>query len=179
MLARFLLALTVLSQGTFQHKLFAPGMFTHWILQTIAMLLTAAVLPRMYITSLLGAFGVVIALGFVNATIWDAALFFSIPNSITTHTLLVLVANGVLLWVLTKLLPGIVIEGLLPAIVAPVVFTIFSVLVSRYGREIDWINLFHDLVNNVTQARDYLKSAPTPIPTAIPVPTPAVSDVAF
>ena len=34
----------------------------HWLLQTVAMMLTALVIPRLRITSIIGAFGIVVAL---------------------------------------------------------------------------------------------------------------------
>lgn len=137
-------------------------MITHWIFQTVAMLLTAALLPRMYVTSILGAFFVVLALAFVNATIWDAALFFSVPNSVTTHAVLLLFANGVLFWALTKLLPGIQIEGFWPAIVAPVIFTVLSVIIDRYGRQIDWPYVLDQMLDMTGRARDYFRAEGRP-----------------
>ncbi|NIR58061.1 MAG: hypothetical protein GWO02_00340, partial [Gammaproteobacteria bacterium] len=67
------------------------------------------------------------------------ALFLSVPSAPTTQALTLLVANAAIFWALVKLLPGIEIEGILPALAAPVVFTCASLLIDRYGREIDWV----------------------------------------
>jgi putative membrane protein len=109
----------------------------HWLLQTVAMVLTALVVPRLRITSIFGAFLIVVALALVNATLWNAALFFSIPTTPTLAAVVLVVANGAIFWVLCKLLPGIEIQGVLPAIVAPIVFTVASVLVGRYADDVD------------------------------------------
>lgn len=117
--------------------------YTYWIFQTLAMLLTAAVIPRLRITSLFGAIAIVACLGFVNSTIWDAALFFSVPSSFTMQALILLLSNGLLFWVLVKILPGIEVQGVVAALAAPVVFTVLSLLIDKYGKSIDWSMVFN------------------------------------
>ena len=134
----------------------------YWFLQTIAMLLTAFVIPRFQIKGPLAAFLLVLALGFVNATIWDAALFLQIPNSASMHAVTVLVANGLVFWILVKLVPGIEVIGFLPAIAAPVVFSLVSILTYQYGREIDWFSLAEQLLRYVAAVRDQLSGAQPP-----------------
>ena len=110
----------------------------YWVLQTLAMGFTALLIPRLRITSIFGAFKIVAALAFLNATLWDAALFFSLPDEMTTQAGLLLATNGVLFWILVKVLDGIEVEGFLPALVAPVVFTGLSLLIDQYGHMVDW-----------------------------------------
>jgi len=138
------------------------GTINYWALQTIAMMLTAALIPRMRITSIFGALGIVLALALVNATVWDTALFFSVPASVSRQALTLLAANGVLFWVLVKLLPGIEIEGFAPAFVAPVVFTALSLAISAYGREIDVIELGKRGAEMVGVLRDRLNAGAPP-----------------
>ena len=91
--------------------------YSYWIMQTLAMLLTAALIPRLRITSIFGAIGIVACLGFVNSTVWDAALFFSVPSSFTMQAITLLLSNGVLFWILVKVLPGIEVRGVAAALV--------------------------------------------------------------
>lgn len=137
------------------------GLINYWGLQTVAMMLTALVIPRMRITSIFGALGIVLALGLVNATVWDTALFFSVPSSFSRQALTLLAANGALFWVLVKLLPGIEIEGFAPAFVAPVVFTALSLAISTYGRDLDLIEVGRRGAEMLGVVRDRLQ-APTP-----------------
>ena len=110
----------------------------YWILQTIAMGLTIFLIPKLRVSSIFGPVFAVVGLALVNAVIWDAALFFSIPDHFSSQVALLLLTNGIIFWVLVKLLPGIEVQGFLPALVAPLVFTVCSVLVSQYGKDIDW-----------------------------------------
>ena len=117
----------------------APSInYMFWLFQTIAMMVTGWIVPGLKIVNPLGAILMVVALAFVNAHIWDAALFFEIPDSLTARTLAVLLANGIVFWVLVKLLPWIEIRGCLAPIVAPVIFTVLSLAIGYYGEHTDW-----------------------------------------
>ena len=110
------------------------GLINYWGLQTVAMMLTALVIPRMKITSIFGALGIVLALGLVNATVWDTAL------------------------------PGIEIDGFAPAFVAPVVFTALSLAISAYGRDLDLLELGRQGAEMLGVVRDRLQTPAAPAP---------------
>jgi len=110
----------------------------YWVLQSLAMIATALLIPRLTITSIFGAIGIVIAIAFVNSKLWDAALFFHLPDTFSVQAGLLLLVNGLIFWLLVKLLPGIEVQGLLPAVAAPVVFAICSMLIGAFAADIDW-----------------------------------------
>ena len=114
--------------------------YTFWIFQTIAMMLTAAILPGLKITSILGTFATVVALAYVNTKLWDAALFFHIPDNISYQAIALVLANAFIFWAIVKLLPGIEIESLLSAVLAPLLFAASSIGISVIAPKIDWIS---------------------------------------
>lgn len=128
----------------------------YWILQTLAMMLTVFLLPRLYMTNILGAIFTVVALSFINTSIWSATLFFSIPIEFTSHTAFLFVANGLIFWVLVKVLPGIEVEGFLPALAAPIVFTFCSYFGYQYGKDIDWIEMAKQGYGTVSTVKENL-----------------------
>ena len=136
---------------------FHSEIFSHVVFQTLAMMVTALLLPKVRITSLFGAIGCVVALAIVNATLWDVALFFSIPDSLSLHAALLLVANGFIFWIIAKLLPGIEVEGFFAALIAPVVFTVLSVVFYAYGRSVDWAVVAKYLYLQALSVREYFK----------------------
>lgn len=142
---------------------FIPGSLNYWVLQTIAMMVTAFVLPGLTVKGPLGALVMVVALAYVNAKVWDAALFFQLPDSLTAHALLLFLANGVLFWVLVKVLPGIEVTGVWPALVAPLVFTVLSVVTSYYLKDVDWLLVLEKSIEYIRAARDYFSSHTEPI----------------
>ena len=131
------------------------------VLQTCAMCLTALLIPKLRVTSIVGPIGAVLALAFVNSSLWDAALFFQIPDSLGAHAAILLGANGLLFWIIVKLLPGIEVDGVLPALVAPIVFTICSVLIVRYHHLIDWHAVLQWILNLIMEVKNMLMREPT------------------
>lgn len=127
----------------------------YWGLQTVAMLITAWLLPKLKVTSVLGAFWTVLALGFINSKLWDAALFFQIPDHISSQVLLLFLANGVIFWILVKVLPGIEIEGFLSALIAPVIFTVCSLIIEKYGQQVDWKEVAIWCYNAIIELKEY------------------------
>ena len=111
---------------------------THWVIQSIAMGLTAFLLPGLRVTGLFGGALAVLALAFVNTHLWDAALFFHVPDHFSTQAGLIFLANGLIFWIIVKLLPGIEVDGFLPALAAPLIFTVTGVLIDKYLPLIDW-----------------------------------------
>ena len=101
------------------------------------MLLTCLLIPNLTVSGPIPAFLTVVALGFVNAKAWDTALFFQIPNQVSYQALTLFLANGIIFWIVVKVLPGIEVKGVLPALIAPVVFTICSLVIDTYGKDVD------------------------------------------
>jgi putative membrane protein len=141
--------------------------FKYWALQTAAMMLTAFALPGLKVKGPLGAFLAVAALAYLNATYWDWALFFKLPDSFTMKAILLVLVNGAIFWVIVKLLPGIEIEGVWPALIAPMVFAVLSVLIPHLATEIDWVSVGHTVTTWISGMRDYFQSAAT-TPTGTP-----------
>ncbi len=128
---------------------------SYWITQTILMGITAFLIPKLRVTSIFGPLLTVVALAFINSTVWSTALFFQVPDRFSTQILVLLLSNGVIFWVLAKLLPGIEVDGILAAIVAPVVFTVLSLAVDRYHEQIPWSKLSDMCLYSIEQAKGY------------------------
>ena len=141
-----------------------PGTFNYWFLQTLAMGLTALLIPKLRITSVFGALITVVSLALINATIWDAALFLSVPDAFSTQAIVLLLTNGIIFWVLVKLLPGIEVDGILPALAAPVVFTVVSLVISEHGRDVDWVAVVNTVIGALERLREFLVETPTETP---------------
>ena len=128
------------------------------LLQTIALLITAFLLPKFQVHGPLSGLIMVAALTFINTNLWDAALFYSIPNSFSTQAIVTLLTNAVVFWVLAKSLPGIAIQGFLPALIAPVVLTAVSLLTYQYGRDVDWMHILSQIQDQFRFIKDISKS---------------------
>ncbi len=143
--------------------------FNYWILQTVAMAVTVLLIPKLKVSSIFGPLLCVVALAAINAHVWDAALFFSVPDSFTAHTAVLFLANGLMFWIVVKILPGIEVEGFLAALVAPVVFTVCSIAIDAYGSKIDLKALGQSTLNVVREVKQYVDESGA---TLTPAPTP-------
>jgi putative membrane protein len=133
-----------------------------WAIQTGAMMLTAFLLPGLTVSGPIPAFATVAALAFINAHLWDAALFFEIPQTFGQAQLIVLLANAAIFWLVVKLLPGIEIRGILPAVAAPVIFTITALMISKYEPMVDWGKVYASgvgIVSGVKEAAEEAKAS--------------------
>ncbi|MBX7136934.1 MAG: phage holin family protein [Oligoflexia bacterium] len=123
------------------------------------MLITCLLIPRLSVSSPFGALLIVVALAFVNSKYWDAALFFSVPDHFTTRAAFLFLTNGLIFWILVKLLPGIEVEGILPALLAPIVFTGVSLIINRYGDQVDWMAILDYVIQTLKTLKGYFDHA--------------------
>jgi putative membrane protein len=138
---------------------------SYWGLQTVAMLITAFLIPKLRITSVFGALLIVLALAFINSKVWDAALFLSIPEKLTYQTILLFLTNGLLFWLLVKILPGIEVDGILPALIAPIIFSVSSIFISNYAQHINWPEAYNSSVEILSNIKQYLSQVKPSIDT--------------
>lgn len=135
----------------------------YWVLQTLAMMLTCLLIPNLKVSGPIPALATVVSIGFINAHYWSAALFFSLPDSPTTQAGVLLLMNGVIFWVVVKVLPGIEVSGVFPALAAPIVFTLCNVGINMYLKDVDWPAVFQMTMQFLVEMRDkFMGSAPVP-----------------
>ncbi|MGI6523676.1 MAG: phage holin family protein [Bdellovibrionota bacterium] len=134
------------------------GDISFWILQFIAISITAYLIPRLKITSFFGPILTAICLALINSIFWDAALFFKLPDSLTTQTILLLLINGVIFWIVVKVLPGIEVEGFLPALIAPVIFTATNLLIGYTIEKVDWGYVVKYCIEMVDETKEFVSN---------------------
>lgn len=128
-----------------------------WGMQTVAMLITAALLPGLKISNPLGALLMVVSIAISNSLLWDAALFFAIPDSFSSQTVTLVLCNGILFFVLVKVLPWIETDRILPCLVAPLIFSVTNVAADRYAKDIPWGEVARDGIEAIERFREELK----------------------
>lgn len=125
-----------------------------FILQVVAMFLITLLLPRIKIKSIFGAVAVVLSLSLLNSTVWDSQLFHKLPDFQSSHGMALIIANGALFYVLVKILPGIEIKGIFPAFVAPIAYSIATILIQTYGGGFDMIQFGKSAGGYISTVRD-------------------------
>ncbi|MBC7659645.1 MAG: phage holin family protein [Chitinophagaceae bacterium] len=106
-----------------------------WILSACALILTSKVLNGIKLNGFGAALLSTFVLGALNATIFRVLWFLTLPFTILTLGLFLLVLNGAMLKLTAKLVNGFKIDGWLSAIVGSIVLSITqSILYFFYRR---------------------------------------------
>lgn len=131
----------------------------HWLVQTFALILTCLILPKLKVEGFFSALLTVAVISAINVYLWDAALFFDIPDTLSYHALVLVISNGAIFWTAVKLLPGIEIQGVLSAFLAPIIFSVINILLVTYTSDIEWQKVFDTVATYVHEHRDSIRAA--------------------
>ena len=102
-----------------------------WLATAVSLIITAFIVPGFAIISFSSAlFGAVI-LGLVNAIVKPILVLFTLPLTILTLGLFLLVVNAIALGLVSYLTPGLTITGFFPALFGSIVLTFISGLIDR------------------------------------------------
>jgi putative membrane protein len=106
--------------------------FAHLILTAGLLLIMAHFVRGVQIegwgAALIGA----LVLGFVNAVVRPVMVFLTLPLTVLSLGLFLLVINALMLWLVAALVPGIRVHGFWPALVGSLVLTLLNLIVDIF-----------------------------------------------
>jgi putative membrane protein len=97
-----------------------------WILNAVALWIVTLILPGVQVQDPMYAFIAAIVLGLVNALIKPVLVLLTLPVTIVTLGLFLLVINGLLFWAVGALLPGFHVAGFWWGVAGAILFSLFS-----------------------------------------------------
>ena len=98
----------------------------------IAILLIAYLLPRVVAADgVMAALGAAFVLGLFNAVIRPVFILLTLPLTIVTLGLFLLVVNGLLLWGVAAVVPGFHVNGFLGAMAGSILISVVSWILTR------------------------------------------------
>jgi putative membrane protein len=97
-----------------------------WILNAIALWLVALLLPGVTVADELSAFIAAIVLGLVNAVIKPVLVILTLPVTLLTLGLFLLVINGLLFWGVGSILPGFHVDGFWWGVAGALVYSLLT-----------------------------------------------------
>lgn len=110
------------------------ALLVRWILNTLALLLVANVVPgfsyRSWVTLAIAA----AVLGLLNAIVRPVLWFLTLPLTVLTLGLFLLVLNAIMLELTAALVPGFDIHGFGWAILGALVLSLVSMVTGRVGK---------------------------------------------
>jgi len=101
-----------------------------WLVNTAALLGVAYLMPSVRIESFGTAVVAAAVLGLANAVIRPILILLTLPVTILTLGLFIFVINGLVFLGVAHVVPGFQVAGLWPAILASIVFSLVSWLLS-------------------------------------------------
>ena len=102
----------------------------HLILSAALLLLVANVVRGVVVESWGSAFLGAIALGIANAFIRPLMIVLTLPLTILTFGLFLLVVNALMLWLVAALVPGIKVRGFGAALLGSILLTLLNIAVA-------------------------------------------------
>jgi putative membrane protein len=106
-------------------------MLLHWACSALAVYLTSLLIPGFYVSGLMAALIAAIVIGLVNATLGVVLKIITIPFSIVTFGIFLLVINGLMLKVASALVPGFQIRSFGAAFIGAVVLSLLNMLLKK------------------------------------------------
>ena len=100
------------------------------VLNAVALIATTYIVPGFKVDSFTTAVLAAIVLGVVNTFVKPALSFVTAPINIVTLGLFTFVINAVVLFIVSAVVPGLMIDGLVAAILAAVVLSVVSTVLS-------------------------------------------------
>ena len=107
--------------------------FIRWLINMVAILLIAYLFPGiMWVKGLGSAIWAALLLGLVNAILRPILVLLTLPLTILTFGLFLLVINGLMLALVAFLIPGFFVNGFLGAVLGSILISLVSWTLSRF-----------------------------------------------
>lgn len=106
------------------------------VLNALALMITANIVPGIHVTDFTSSVLAAIVLGVVNTFIKPALSFVTAPLSVVTLGLFAFVVNAVVLFIVDAVVPGLTIDGWVPAILGAVVLSVVATILSSVLKDV-------------------------------------------
>lgn len=97
-----------------------------WILNAVALLVVAYILPGITVASFGSALIAAVLLGFLNALVKPILIVLTLPITIVTLGLFLFVLNALVFWLAGSIIKGFVVNGFWWAVLGAIVYSIVS-----------------------------------------------------
>ncbi len=101
----------------------------HWVLSALALLVVSHLVPGFYVRGPVPALVAALVIGFLNATLGLFLKIVTLPLTILTLGLFLLVINGIMILLASAIVRGFHVNGLVPAFWGAVVLALLGMLI--------------------------------------------------
>lgn len=111
------------------------GLFISLLLNTLALIITAYIVPGIKVDTFTSALLAAVVLGIINTFIKPVLVLLTLPLTIITLGLFIFIVNAIVLRVTTLFVQGFMVDGWVPAILGAIVLSVASTLLSTLVRD--------------------------------------------
>ena len=111
------------------------SLLIRWILNTLALFLVVKLVPGFHYNSWITLFAAAAVLGIVNAVIKPILFVLTLPLTILTLGLFLVVLNAIMLRITAWIVPSFQIDGWLAAILGALLLSIVTMVTNQIGRD--------------------------------------------
>jgi len=103
---------------------------TKWAVTFFAVLITERILPGIHADSVMTLLIAALLLGILNAILRPVLLVITLPITVLTFGIFALVINGIVLALVSVLIPGFVVYGFWSAVFGALIISVFSSVIN-------------------------------------------------
>jgi len=107
----------------------------HFLVSAIAILISAYLLPGVYVNGLITAFILAVILGVVNTFVRPVLVLLTLPLTVVTFGLFILVINALLIMFASYIVPGFTVAGFWYAFLFGIVLAAVNYVLQVFERE--------------------------------------------
>jgi putative membrane protein len=101
-----------------------------WLVNTVALIAVAYLMPSIKVDTFVTALIAALVLGLVNAIIRPVLVLLTLPVTLLTLGLFILVINGLLFWAVGSFVKGFVVDGFWAGFLGAIVYSLISWLLA-------------------------------------------------
>ena len=110
-------------------------MIIHWIISALAILITAYILPGVHVDGFVAALILAVVLGAINMFLRPILVIFTLPITVLTLGLFVLVINALLVLLASYIVPGFTVASFWWALLFGIVLAIVGAVLHSFEKE--------------------------------------------
>lgn len=106
-----------------------------WIFNALALLAVAYLLPAIHVNGFISALIAALLLGLINTMLRPLLILLTLPVTVLSLGLFILVINGLLFWFASSVLKGFEVNGFWAGVMGALLYSVFSFLLSLLLRQ--------------------------------------------
>ena len=108
----------------------------NWLISALIVIVVAYILPGVHVENFLTALTVALVLGVLNLLIRPLIILLTLPITLVTFGLFLVVINALLLLLTDAIVPGFTIDGFWWAVLYSILVSFINVLLQRYKDDV-------------------------------------------